>query len=206
MKGLFLSLITIVTLVAASSCGSSSKSATTDSDSTAIVDETAEEPQLFETPDLALLEVKGNVKEIKGKTTGDYVYSKNARFDKEGRLTHYGWQEPIDKISNVERDSEGKLTNFLGSEWISVTWDAEMPLSVTLSYNECSNTETYKYANKRIAEISTLTVDLIEGTENTSIATVIYPADGFDANGNWVKRFVKYPSNTEIQVREIIYY
>lgn len=208
MKKLTLSLIAAALIAALASCGGSTKSESSDSDTTVVAEATVEEsPQLLQTPDLALLEVKGNVKEIKGKTSGDYVYGKSARFDQEGNLTHFGNSVPIDKISNIERDSEGKLTDFLASEWMSVKWEGEKPLSMKLSYNEFSSTESYKYDNNgHIVEISSLNVDEIEETENTIVGTVTYPEDGFDANGNWVKRFVKYPDHTETQEREIIYY
>ena len=195
-------------MISLASCGGGSKSRTSDTD-TAVVAETAESedaPALLETPDLTLLEVKGNVKEINGKTVGDYVYGKNARFDQEGRLTHYGNSDPIAKISEVKRDSEGRLTDFLASEWMSVKWDGEKPLSVQLSYNEETFTDTYKYDGALIVEVSEVYEDQIEETKTTSVGTITYPEDGFDAKGNWIKRIVKYPDHTKTQVREIIYY
>lgn len=163
--------------------------------------------ELLVTPDLTLLEVKGNVKEIKGKESDNYVYGGCAKFDEEGNLTHYGNSDPIDRISNAKRDSENRLTNFLGGEWITVTWTDDKPSSKMVEFNELSTTETYKYAdNGLITEITYCTKDEIEETENTKVATIVYPEDAFDNRGNWIKRVVTYPDRSITQIREILYY
>ena len=203
-------------LVSASflSCSGNSSTAGNANDSTATADtvavavkEEAPEPELLVTPDLTLLEVKGNVKEIKGKEADNYVYGKGAKFDKEGKLTHFGNSIPIDKISNIKRDKDGRLTDFLASEWATVKWDGERPLSMANQYNEFTETETYKYDDKGlISEITCRYQDEIEEIDETKVGKVTYPADAFDSNGNWVKRIVKYPDHTETQIREILYY
>lgn len=178
-----------------------------ESDTLELLTEEQVMPELFTTPDLTLLEVKGNVKEIKGKTSDNYVYEKAAKFDENGILTHYGSSEPIDKISNIKRDEDGKLTYFLGGEWMTVKWDNDLPLSLANQYNEMTTTETYKYDDKgRITQISQRIQDSIEGYDSTQDGIVSYPDDAFDKNGNWLKRVVKYPDFTITQVREIIYY
>ena len=209
MKKLLSFLIASVAMLMLASCGGANASSNSEKDSSEIAEvteEPEEAPQLLVTPDLTLLEVKGNVKEINGKQAGDYVYGNNALFDSEGHLTHYGNSDPIDKISEVKRDSDGRLTSFLASEWVTVKWDSEKPISLRLSINEYSCTESYKYDNELVNEISVLSEDLMEETQTTAIGKVTYPEDGFDKNGNWIKRTVKYPDHTETHVREIVYY
>ena len=198
----------MLTAGCAGSNDSADANAAAPADSTAVVDSVeAAVPDLLVTPDLTLLEVKGNVKEIKGKESGNYVYGGSAKFDTEGKLTHYGNSEPIDKLSNIKRDDAGRLTAFLASEWTSVKWEADRPASAKFEYNEMATTDTYKYnADGRLIEITRSWQDLCEETEESAVGTVTYPADAFDANGNWIKRIVKYPDHTETQEREIIYY
>lgn len=203
--------IVLLGAVCWSCSGNSSNSKGNDSaaDDTVAIPATEDtvQPELLVTPDLTLLEVKGNVKEIKGKTVDDYVYGGNAKFNEKGELTHYGNSEPIDKISNVKRDGDGRLTYFLASEWMTVKWDGDRPLSVANQYNEMTNTNTYKYDDKGlIVEIKSRYQDEIEETDETQTAVVTYPADGFDAKGNWIKRTVKWPKGTITEAREIIYY
>lgn len=190
--------------------GSKSDSVATDTAAvTAVKDSVEPEPvaELMVTPDLSLLEVKGNVKEIKGKVAGDYVYGGSARFDKDGKLTHYGNSEPIDRLSNIKRDDKNRLTYFLASAWTTVKWEGDKLLSVAEQMNEFTDTETYKYDSKGlVTEISCHSVDEAEGYDETVVAKVSYPADAFDSNGNWIKRVVKYPDHTETQIREITYY
>lgn len=169
-------------------------------------DQTAK-PELLVTPDLTLLEVKGNVKEVKGIEADDYVYGRNAKFDENGNLTHYGSSDPVNEISDVRRDSDGRLTDFLGGDWISVTWSEDKPSSITDQYNELSQTETYKYDdNGLVTEITYRTEDAIEGIDSTSVVAVVYPEDAFDSKGNWIKRVIKHPGYTITQMREILYY
>lgn len=205
--------LSVVLLGAAcwSCSGNSSNSKGNDSaaDDTVAIQATEDtvQPELLVTPDLTLLEVKGNVKEIKGKEVGDYIYGDNAKFNEKGELTHYGNSEPIDKISNVKRDGEGRLIEFLISEWMTVKWEGDRPLSITYKYNEMTNTNTYKYDNKGlIVEIKNRYQDEIAGSDDIVTGIVTYPADGFDAKGNWIKRTVKWPTGTITEAREIIYY
>lgn len=168
-------------------------------DSASVQEPEAAEAQLLVTPDLTLLEVKGNVKSIKGKVS--------AKFDEQGTLTHYGYSNPLDKISNVKRDSEGRLTYFLGSEWMTVKWDGGRLASLESRYNEFVNTDIYTYDEAgHIVKIVSKYVDENEETSETFTYVVTYPADGFDEKGNWVKRTVKYPDSTEAEVRTITYY
>lgn len=207
-RKMFLFALTINAMLL--SCSNKTTTQTSDSiesDTLELITEEQVMPDLLTTPDLTLLEVKGNVKEIKGKTYDNYVYGKAAKFDENGMLTHYGNSDPIDKISNIKRDEDGKLTYFLGGEWMTVKWDNDLPLSVANQYNEMTTTETYKYDDKgRITQISQRIQDSIEGEDSTYVGIVSYPEDAYDKNGNWLKRIVKYPNYTETQVREIIYY
>lgn len=107
----------------------------------------------------------------------------------------------------MKRDKDGKLTYFLGSEWTTVKWDGERPLSIAGQYNEFTTKDTYKYGeNGQVVGIDHWYEDLISEESSTEKATVTYPEGAFDAKGNWVKRIVKYPDHTETQVRDIIYY
>lgn len=158
--------------------------------------------ELLDTPDLRLLEVKGNVKSIKTNST-----AQSARFDENGNLTHYGYADPIDKISNTKRNADGNLTAFLGSEWMKVKWKDGRPASIESQYNEMTSTETYTYDDAgRVVKITYRVTDSIEGTDDTEQRVVSYPADGFDEKGNWVKRTVKFPDRTETETRTITYY
>ncbi len=204
-----LAILTAGTMLTACSGNSDKQTANlTDSDTVvAKQPQAAPEPEIFSTPDLTLLEVKGNVKEIKGLQAGDYVYGGNAKFDREGTLTHYGYSDPIVKLSNIKRDSDGNLTYFLADEWTTVTWKNGLPLSFRQQFNEITTIDTREFDEAgRVVKITHRYQDEIEGIDETQIGTVTYDSDAFDSNGNWTRRTIKYPDHTETQLRKIIYY
>lgn len=206
ISGLSLSILLSLGLQA---CSGNSKSISSDSDvadSGEIVNDTVDAeqvaPKLLETPDLTLLEVKGNVKSITTKGM-----SPSAKFDEKGNLTHYGNSEPLDKISHVKRDENGYLLSFLGSEWMTVKWADGRPSSISDQYNELTQTFTNTYDNDgRVVKMVYRLVDEIENSDETETRQVTYPADGFDEKGNWIKRTVKTAYGPETETREIVYY
>lgn len=181
--------------------------------------ETSESQQLenlLSTPDLTLLELKGNVKEIK-KEIKDYkgmdcfVQSEKAKFDEDGKLTHYSDFDSQGKISHIKRDSEGKLVSFFGSEWTSVEWDGDRPASLDVQCNELEQTYYYTYDKNgrvikighRVQDYNSETDEMIDTIYNY---TVTYPQDAFDSNGNWTCRIITSPNGPITQTRKIIYY
>lgn len=193
----------------ASSTGGNDSTAIDTIATSATEDSIQAQPELLVTPDLTLLEVKGNVKEIKGKETDGYIYGGSAKFNENGELTHYGHlidDRPVEEISEVERDKDGRLTLFIASEWMTIKWDAEKPISVMTNFNEEGTTETYTYGDDGFVTKISKRYCFGDEVDESSTATVTYPQDAFDEKGNWVKRVVKYPDHTETQVREIIYY
>lgn len=206
-------LIALTINVFLSSCTGRTAKQTSDSvkadssDTIVLVEGEPSAPNLLITPDLTLLEVKGNVKEIKGKCTDNWCYGGSAKFDENGTLTHYGCSEPIDKLSHIKRDKDGKLTYFLAADWTTIKWDNNQPLSAEHQFNEFTETETYQYDDKgKVIKITHRYQDFGEETDDTTVETVIYPDDAFDKNGNWIKRIVKFPDHKETQIREITYY
>lgn len=177
--------------------------------------ETSESQQLenlLSTPDLTLLELKGNVKEIKKeiKEDGSFV-SEKAKFDENGKLTHYSDCDSQGKLSHVKRDSEGKLVSFFGSEWTSVEWDGNRPASLDVQCNELEETYYYTYDKNgrvikighRVQDYNSETDEMIDTTYNY---TVTYPKDAFDTNGNWTCRIITSSEGSVTQKRKITYY
>lgn len=187
----------------ASSTGGNDSTATDTIATSATEDSIQAQPELLVTPDLTLFEVKGNVKEIKVDGLDDFLGG-DAKFNENGELTHYGNNN--DKLSNVKRDQDGRLTKFLTSEWITIKWDAEKPVSVTRDINEGTWTETYTYGDDGLTIKILCRYIYLGETDETYTATITYPQDAFDEKGNWVKRVIKHPDRTITEVREIIYY
>lgn len=188
-------------------CGGNGNSSAVDSnagdavanDSVAVV---AEEPAPEEltTPDLTLLEVKGNVKRIE-----NVDMATGATFDKEGTLLTY---VSDGKISNVKRNDKGQLTDFLGADWMTVTWDGDRPAKIVDSFNELTLTDTYTYNDKGLVEkIVNRHEDAFEELDETTTLTFTYAPEDFDAHGNWLKRSVKLSNgNSYTSIRKIEYY
>lgn len=190
----------------ASSTGGNDSTAIDTIATSATEDSIQAQPELLVTPDLTLLEVKGNVKEIKGKETDGYIYRGSAKFNENGELTHYGCSDPIDKLSNVKRDQDGRLIKFLADEWITVKWNAERPISVNSQMNECSTTETYTYGDDGLTIKILYQWYTFDEEDGRNTSTITYPQDAFDEKGNWVKRVIKHSDRTITEEREIIYY
>ncbi len=168
-----------------------------------VVDE--QKPQLLDTPDLRLLEVKGNVKEIKGEGVPPAI------FDENGTLTYYGYSEPMAKISHVKRNDDGELVYFLGDEWTTVKWENQRPVSIIGQYNEDTTTHTYSYNADGLRNyVEVKYVNEAEETTETHRYRIEYPQNAFDENGNWVKRiFTSDDANNNDsyeESRQIVYY
>lgn len=151
------------------------------------------------TPDLALLEVRGNVRQIKSENM-----AQEATFDKDGNLTTYG---NSDRISKVRRNDKGQLTSFLGSEWTTVEWVGNYPAKIENEYNELIITSTYTYGEKGLVEKeSRQQQDLIEEIDETTVYTYTYAPEDFDTHGNWLKRKAKLSDGTSHTMSRKIYY
>lgn len=196
-----LKIMCMLSIFLTASCGSNGKA----SSDTAVnvTNTTAEEAAIdvFSTPDLSLCDVRGHVKEI----TSPDGENLEARFDKDGNLLNYGSR---DRISNVERDENGRLVAFLGSEWMKVEWEGEVPLTIQNTYNEMTCSDTYtRDSDGKIVKIAYRYQDMIEETDETEIRMVEYGSDSFDTQGNWIKRTIVYPDGEkQIIERKITYF
>lgn len=188
----------------------------------------SQQPELFSTPDLILFELKGNVKEVRGRIS--------ARFDKEGRLTHYCsyFGSTCEKIFHLERDSGDRVTSLLSSTWIiKVGWDGDRPASL-VEEKEPPSSDDYDrrrdYDRRGITwEMGFFAIDKYVYDENDRVVktryrkrrfiepgyiaddyVITYPQDAFDSCGNWLRRIIipkcGYLGSSEIEGREIIYY
>lgn len=195
----FLLMLSLAVMV---SCGGNSNSTTATSEDKVEVEAAPDtEVPSFTTPDLILCDVKGHVKEIT-ENNGEIL---TAKFDEEGTLMNYGNR---DRISHIERDDNGRLVAFLGSEWMKVDWEGDLPSTIKSSYNEMTCTDKFVRDNEgKIVKITCIIEDLMEDSVNMEDRTVEYGADSFDSQGNWVKRTITYPSGEKyIQERTITYF
>lgn len=196
-----LKLICMLSLAVTVSC-SGNKATSDDANNNNAEEITTEVVQSeFITPDLSLCDVKGHVKEISD-INGDILI---AKFDQDGNLLNYGNR---DRISNVQRDEENRLIEFLGSEWMKIEWDGNVPASIQNTYNELTYSDTYtRDANGNIIKITYRYQDMIEDIDNTEIRTIEYGSDSFDQQGNWIKRTITYPNgDKDVQERKITYF
>lgn len=196
-----LKLFLMLPLALTVACGGNGNSGSSESDNGA--NETAVESvasTAFTTPDLVLCDVTGHVKEIT-QNDGDVLV---AKFDKDGKLMNYGSR---DRISHVERDEDGRLVSFLGSEWMKVDWEGGLPASIISQYNEETITDKFvRDDDGRIVKI-TRRYEFVGEPVETSEITYEYGSDSYDSQGNWVKRTAIYnEGNKEVEQRTITYF
>lgn len=185
------------------SCGNNSGNTGQPADATGTDSAVVEQPAVveeFTTPDLTLVDVKGNVDTIE-----NVNWATSATFDKEGNLLTYGSDE---KVTKMKRDNDGQPVYFISSEHITVTWENDRPKTVETSLNEMTQTDTYVYnadglMEKRIRRY----VDLMEDSEKTVTTTYTYDPADFDSHGNWLKRAAKSDDgNSHVESRTISYH
>lgn len=185
------------------SCGNNSGNTGQSADATGTDSAVVEQPAVveeFTTPDLTLVDVKGNVDTIE-----NLNWATSATFDKEGNLLTY---DSDAKVTKMKRDNDGQPVYFISSGHITVTWENNRPKTVETSINEMTQTDTYVYnadglMEKRIRRY----VDLMEDSEKTVTTTYTYDPADFDSHGNWLKRAAKADDgNSYVETRTISYH
>ena len=200
-KSITISLLTVM-LFACGNKTESKESSLQDAEGTnEVAQEVEEAPAAVElvTPDLILCEVQGNVKQI-----DDENYPATT-FDESGNLIRH---QSNDNISNVKRNDKGQLTDFLGTDWMTVEWEADRPSVIKHQWNEMTIIQKLTYdENGRISTIDQEYIDEMVGESERDKITYTYANEDIDSHGNWTKRTVKFGSEAPyVQTRKIQYY